>query len=157
MYSLHAPLWKPNDTLRKLLKEVMGYCDDDIKALENEQFCRNIAINLTIDEAKKITEIFGDNDFDLYLHDSNNKTLYWLKDLNIDLEENPPKSHYCDKPLLSEHNRIDVSVPEKVEPYVRVKSIQSKPVVLHYLVYLLWEKLISNGIAELHGKKRKID
>lgn len=122
MYSLHAPLWKTNDTLRKLLKEVMGYSDNEIKILEKEQFCRNIAKNLTIDQAKKITEIFADNDFGLYLHDSNNKTLYWLKDLNIDLEENPPKDHYCDEPLMSANNRVDVNVSEPVRPYVQTKA-----------------------------------
>lgn len=124
MYSLDAPLWNKDDvnnTLRKLLKEVMGYCDDEIKALEAENFCRIIAKNLTIEQAKQITEIFGDNGFTLYLHDSNDKLIGWKKNLNMPLQHNPPKDHYCDKPLLSESNRIDVSVPEKVEPYVSVK------------------------------------
>lgn len=27
LYSLFAPMWRTNDTLRKLLKEVLGYND----------------------------------------------------------------------------------------------------------------------------------
>lgn len=51
LYSLYAPMWDTNDILRKLLKEVLGYNDDEIKILESEHFGRNIANNLTIEQA----------------------------------------------------------------------------------------------------------
>lgn len=69
MYYLYAPLWDTNETLRKLLKEVLGYTDDEINILESEHFCRNVANNLTLDQAKAITEPFLDNDFQIYLND----------------------------------------------------------------------------------------
>lgn len=69
LYCLFAPMWDTNDTLRKLLKEVLGYNDDEIKILESEHFGRNIVNNLTIEQAKDITKIFGDNDFQIYLND----------------------------------------------------------------------------------------
>ena len=53
LYSLYAPMWDTNETLRKLLKEVLGYIDDEINQMESESYGRNIVNNLTIEQAKK--------------------------------------------------------------------------------------------------------
>ena len=54
LYSLFAPMWDTNDVLRKLLREVLGYTDDEIKILESECFCRNIVNKLTVEQARSM-------------------------------------------------------------------------------------------------------
>lgn len=130
LYSLYAPMWRTNDVLRKLLKEVLGYTDTEINILESERFGRNIANNLTIEQAKNITEIFLDNDFQIYLNDGREDegTIYW-KELGITLSHNPPKDHYCDTPLVSREHLADLSIPKKVDPPIKESLINTKPVV----------------------------
>lgn len=130
LYSLYAPMWDTNKVLEKLLKEVLGYNDDEIKILESEDFCRNIANNLTIEQAKDITEIFLDNDFQIYLNDGRGSegVIFW-KELGITLSNNPPKSHYCDKPLVSREYLADLSIPKKIDPPIKESLFNAKPVV----------------------------
>lgn len=130
MYSLYAPMWRTNDTLRKLLREVLGYNDDEIKILESEHFDRNIANNLTIEQAKNISEIFMNNDFQIYLNDGTGDegVIYW-KELGISLTHNTPKDHYCDEPLISREHLADLSIPKKVAPPVNGYIYDTKPVV----------------------------
>ena len=136
MYSLYAPMWDTDDILIKLLKEVLGYTDDEIKFMESEWFRRNIVNNLTIEQAKKITEIFTDNDFQIYLNKGGGleDVIYW-KDLGIKLNHEPPKKHYCDRPLVSREHLADLSIPKKIdepitEPIMMKKSsYSSKPIV----------------------------
>lgn len=130
LYSLYAPMWRTNDVLRKLLKEVLGYNDDEIKILESENFCRNIANNLTIEQAKDITEIFLDNDFQIYLNDGRGSegAIAW-KELGITLSHNHPQSYYCDKPLVSRDYLADLSIPKKIDPPIKESLFNTKPVV----------------------------
>lgn len=120
LYSLFAPMWRPNETLRKLLKEVLGYKDKEIQILESERFCRNIVNNLTIEQAQAITKIFGDNDFEIYLNDGRGSegAIFW-NEVGIDWEDEPPREHYCDEPLVSREHLADLSIPKKVDPPVR--------------------------------------
>lgn len=120
LYSLYAPYWDTNEVLRKLLKEVLGYSEDEISQLESEHFCRNIVNNLTIEQAKEITEIFSDNDFPIYLNDGSGvEHAFFWKELGIPLKYNPPKDHYCDEPLVSREHLADLSIPKKVDPPAR--------------------------------------
>lgn len=130
MYSLYAPMWRTNNVLRKLLKEVLGYSADEIKVLEAEHFCRNIVNNLTIEQAKCITEIFLDNEFQIYLNDGtgNEGVIVW-KELGILLSRNSPKDHYCDKPLVSREHLADLSISKKVEPPIQEYIYDTKPTV----------------------------
>lgn len=130
LYSLYAPMWDVSDTLKKLLIDVLGYSDDEIKIMIAENFDRNIVNNLTIKQAKKITEIFLDNDFPLYLNDGREHegTVYW-KELGITLSHNPPKAHYCDKPLVSREHLADLSIPKKVNPPIKESLFNTKPVI----------------------------
>lgn len=131
MYSLYAPMWDTNDTLRKLLSEVLGYDDDEIKLLETEHFCRNIVNNITLEQAKIITEIFLDNNFQLYLNNGLDAedTIYWKKDLQIDLNHNNPKNHYCDEPIISKDHLADLSIPKKIDEPIQEPIFTSKPTI----------------------------
>ena len=42
MYSLYAPMWRTNDALKRILKEVLGYNESEISILESEHYGRNI-------------------------------------------------------------------------------------------------------------------
>ena len=130
LYSLYAPMWRTNNTLKKLLKEVLGYNDDEIRILESEHYGRNIVNNLTIEQAKEITEFFLDNDFQIYLNDGTGSegTIFW-KELGITLSHNPPKDHYCDTPLVSRKHLADLSIPKKVDPPIKESLFNTKPVV----------------------------
>lgn len=130
LYSLYAPMWDTNGTLRKLLREVLGYNDDEIKILESEHFDRNIVNNLTIEQAKAITEIFCDNDFQIYLNDGRGDegVIYW-KQLGISLTHNPPKDHYCDEPLVTREYLADLSIPKKIDPPIKEILFEKKPTV----------------------------
>lgn len=130
LYSLFAPMWRTNDVLRKLLREVLGYNDDEIKILESERFGRNIVNNLTIEQAKEISKIFGDNDFQIYLNDGRGSdgTIFWNQ-LGIDWVDEPPKNHYCDAPLVSREHLADLSIPKKVDPPIKESLFNTKPVV----------------------------
>ena len=120
LYSLYAPYWDVNDTLRKLLKEVLGFNEDEIKKLESEHYCRNIVNELTIEQAQEITKIFLDNDFPIYLNNGSGveHVIGWNQ-LGIDWEDEPPKDHYCDEPLVSREHLADLSIPKKVYPKTR--------------------------------------
>ncbi|MDE7239290.1 MAG: hypothetical protein K2N41_06215 [Lachnospiraceae bacterium] len=130
LYSLFAPMWRTNDVLRKLLREVLGYNDDEIKILESERFGRNIVNNLTIEQAKDITKIFNDNDFQMYLNDGRGSDgiIFWNQ-LGIDWVDEPPKGHYCDKPLVSREHLADLSIPKKVDPPIKESLFNAKPIV----------------------------
>lgn len=128
MYSLYAPMWRTNDTLKRLLKEVLGYNESEIGILESEHYGRNVVNNLTIEQAKTITEIFLDNDFQIYLNDGDeDNTLFW-KQLGISLQNNPPKEHYCDEPLVSREHLANLSISKKVEPPITEPLFQPKNV-----------------------------
>lgn len=136
MYSLYAPMWDTDDILRKLLKEVLGYTDDEIIFMESEWFRRNIVNNLTIKQAKEITEIFLDNDFQIYLNKGGGSedVISW-KDLGIKLNHEPPKDHYCDEPLVSREHLANLSIPKKIDKHItepimmKKSSYSSEPIV----------------------------
>ncbi len=133
LYSLYAPLWDENDInniLIKLLKEILGYHDDEINILKSEHFDRNIVNNLTIEQAKSITEAFYNNDFQLYLNDGRGAegAIYWNQ-LGISLKYEPPKDHYCDEPLISRDHLADLSIPKKIDPPIKEILFDTKPKV----------------------------
>ncbi len=163
MYSLYAPMWDTNNVLRKLLKEVLGYNDDEIKILESEHFGRNIVNNLTIEQVKKITEIFLDNDFQIYLNDGYGAehAIAWTN-LGILPTHNPPKDHYCDKPLISREHLADLSIPKKIDPPIQGFIYDTKTVVECPYCHSTdtkkisgTSKAINTALFGIFGQKRK--
>lgn len=130
LYSLYAPMWRINNVLIKLLKDVLGYNDEEIRILVSEHFGRNIVNNLTIDQAQEISKIFGDNGFEIYLNDGRGSdgTVFWNQ-LGIDWTDEPPKDHYCDNPLVSRDHLADLSIPKKIDPPIKESLFNAKPVV----------------------------
>lgn len=130
LYSLFAPMWRTNGILKNLLKEVLGYNEDEIKILESERYGRNIVNNITIEQAQAISKIFGDNDFQIYLNDGRGSegAIAWNQ-LGIDWVDEPPKAHYCDTPLVSREHLADLSIPKKIDPPIKESLFNTKPVV----------------------------
>lgn len=130
LYSLYAPMWDTNSTLINLLKEVLGYNDNEINKLKSEHYCRNIANNLTIEQAKNISEIFINNNFQIYLNDGTglDGIIFW-KDLGITLSKNSSKNCNCSKPITSREQLADLSIPKKIDEPLKDKIFPSKPTV----------------------------
>ena len=128
LYNLYAPMWDTNDTLRKLLKEVLGYQDHEIAIMESEWFDRNIVNNLTVEQAKEISEIFCDNDFVIYLNPGTaaEDVIAW-RELGMYLQKHSPKQHYCDEPLVSREHLADLSISN--QEYIRPIVFENEPVV----------------------------
>lgn len=131
MYKLHAPMInsRQHDLLivRKIFKEILGYTDKEIDYFEKTQFCCDVALNLTLEQAQQITQIFLDNDIQIYLEDqATNKSLYWQKDLGIIIPKNPPKSHYCDEPLVSRDHLVDAFTQQEKERQENIRQAQQE-------------------------------
>lgn len=127
MYKLHAPLInKSNEkiqTIKILFKEVLGYNEQEINQFVNTKFMCDIAINLTLEQAKQIVEPFYDNDIQIYLFDqSSNSPLAWQKDLGIILTKNTPKQHYYDEPVISREHLVDPFIQQEIERQQNIKD-----------------------------------
>ena len=113
--------------VRKIFKEILGYTDKEIDYFEKTQFCCDVALNLTLEQAQQITQIFLDNDIQIYLEDqATNKSLYWQKDLGIIIPKNPPKSHYCDEPLVSRDHLVDAFTQQAKERQENIRQVQQE-------------------------------
>lgn len=129
MYKLHAPMinQKRNDLIvvRKLFKEVLGYTDDEIDYFEQTDFCCDVAINLTIEQAQQITQIFSNNDIHIYLKDQKTDTfLFWQNDLGVIIPTNPPRAHYCNKPLVSRDHLVNAFTEQEMERQHNIQEMQ---------------------------------
>lgn len=94
--------------IRKLFKEILGYNDNEIDYFTKTHFSCAVAINLTIEQVQEICKIFYSNNIQLYLTDQKtNKIVALQKDLGIIIPREPPKSHYCDEPLVSRDHLVD--------------------------------------------------
>lgn len=151
LYSLYALMWRTNDILRKLLREVLGYTNEEIKILESEHFDRNIANNLTIEQAQSITGPFYNNNFQIYLNDGRGceGSIAW-RDLGISLKHEPPKDHYCDKPLVSRDHLADLSIPKKIDPPIKEILFDTKPSVGCPYCHSTDTKKITNTSKAIH-------
>ncbi len=130
---------------------MLGYNDDEIKILESEHFDRNIANNLTIEQAKNITEPFYHNDFQIYLNDGREceGTIAW-RDLGILINHEPPKDHYCDEPLVSREHLADLSIPKKIDPPIKEILFEKKITVECPYCHSTNTKKITNTSKAVH-------
>ena len=134
MYKLYMPDYNENDNreliiIRKLFKEVLGYTDKEIDYFEKTHFSCDVVINLTLEQAQQITQIFLDNDIQIYLEDqATNRSLYWQTDLGIIIKKEPPKSHNCDEPLVSRDHLVDAFTQQNTQKGKGISSYQNSDI-----------------------------
>ena len=131
MYKLHVPsIWEDEEEYpiaQKLFKEVLGYTDEEIKYFTKTHFSCDVVINLTLEQAQEITQIFYNNDIQIYLKDQKtNSLLAWQTDLGIILKKEPPKSHYCDEPLVSRDHLVDAFTQQEKERQENIRQSQQE-------------------------------
>jgi hypothetical protein len=134
MYKLDMPIINENDDrlpiIKKLFEEILGYTEEEIQQFIKTKFMCDVVKNLTIDQAKQITEIFLDNDINIYLSvQETGKPIYFGRDLNITLCQNPPKEHYCDKPLVSRDHLVNPFTQLEMERQEIIKKHQIKEII----------------------------
>ena len=131
MYKLYAPNYSEEDpllpTIQNLFKEVLGYTDEEIEYFTKTHFSCDVVINLTLEQAQEIAQIFYSNDISIYLRDQKtNSSLYWQTDLGIILKKEPPKSHYCDEPLVSRDHWVDAFTQQEKERQENIRQTQQE-------------------------------
>lgn len=131
MYKLYAPNYSEEDprltTIQNLFKEVLGYTDEEIKYFIKTHFSCDVVINLTLEQAQEIAQIFYSNDISIYLRDQKtNSSLYWQTDLGIILKKETPKSHYCDEPLVSRDHLVDAFTQQEKEKQENIRQAQQE-------------------------------
>lgn len=134
MYKLNMPIINESNeklpTIKNLFKEVLGYTEKEIQQFIKTKFMCAVVQNLTLETAQQITEIFIDNDIQIYLYkQENNKPLYWTRDLGISLSHNPPKDHYCDKPLVSRDQLVNPFTQLEIERQENIRKQQIKEII----------------------------
>ena len=79
MYKLHMPsIWEDKEECliaQKLFKEVLGYTDEEIKYFTKTHFSCDVVINLTLEQAQEIAQIFYNNDIQIYLKDQKTNSI----------------------------------------------------------------------------------
>ena len=131
MYKLYAPNYSEKDPclpiIQNLFKEVLGYTEEEIKYFTKTHFSCDVVINLTLEQAQEITQIFYNNDIQLYLKDQKtNSVLFWQPDLGIIIKKEPPKSHYCDEPLVSRDHLVDAFTQQEKERQENIRQSQQE-------------------------------
>ena len=131
MYKLYAPNYSEGDpclsTIQNLFKDVLGYTDEEIKYFTKTHFSCDVVINLTLEQAQEIAQIFYSNDISIYLRDQKtNSSLYWQTDLGIILKKEPLKSHYCDEPLVSRDHLVDAFTQQEKERQENIRQAQQE-------------------------------
>ena len=134
MYNLNMPTIEKTDgrlqTIKKLSKEILGYTDEEIGAFIEKDFMCAVVQNITLEQAKQIAEIFADNGINMYLSKSENDIpIFWVKDLGISLMRNPPKSYYCDKPLISRDHIVNPLKQKEIESRNSINRQQIKKLI----------------------------
>lgn len=128
MYNLFACYtWKPSEKLTSMLNLVLGYTIEEINALENQNFGRNIVLDITLDKAKEISEIFYNNGYQLVLEDSDrDETVFW-KNLGMTIKKDTPPDYNLSEPLVTRDHLTNVNVKPVVKPAAIIKPEQPKP------------------------------
>lgn len=124
--------------LPSLLKEVLGYTDEDIQIFKdfdtnNDIGALTFAINLTKEQAVLIQQPFVDNDISvccLEYDDITKKLIDFVSDSQLGITKQPPKDHYYDKPVISPEQRINPRTDPYYDPAVHNSPfIKSTPTV----------------------------
>lgn len=116
-----------------LIKEVLGYTDDEINSMIKHYFSRPLAKGLTEQQIKLIAQPFYDIDAPIIIREYDNKgnTIesaipYYYEFFN--LAKQPPKSHYYDEPVISRDHLVAPDyVPSK--PTIELNPQPTTPTI----------------------------
>lgn len=120
MYSLHMPILDNSDkeTLiaKKLLKDILGYTNEEVHQFATTMFMCCVAKNLSIEQVKLIVKPFNyDNGINMYLK-KDGKIISYIE-AGINLTKEPPKDHYYDHPVVSRDQLVDPWTQKEKERY----------------------------------------
>ena len=115
----HARWGRNNDSwvkARPLLKEVLGYTDEDINnfiAVQEKHFFPPFAVDVTKEQAIKILQPFEDHGLNVFATEYDDKAFKiithswefeWLDNI---VSNDIPKSHYYNKPVITTEQKVD--------------------------------------------------
>lgn len=118
MYSLHMPILDDTDKetpiAKKLLKEILGYTDEEVRQFAATMFACCVAKNLSIEQVKLIVKPFNyDNGINIYLK-KDGKLISYIE-AGINLTKEPPKDHYYDHPVVSRDQLVNPLTQKAIE------------------------------------------
>lgn len=99
-----------------LLKEVLGYNEQEIKGFKHWLFFPPLAMNLTKEEVRLIMQPFWDNDISVWAFEINDETgehimfdekTGYMTSKYFGVVSQPPQEHYYDKPVVTRDKLID--------------------------------------------------
>lgn len=144
VYVIDRPRWIKSDKeweiAAPLLKEVLGYTDDDIRNFI-EVFDRHwfppFALNVNEEQIPKILQPFADYELDVFVCEYDDNTLKLIdvcsamKKFGIVYHRTPQK-HYYDEPVISESQKVDPLNPPTfdkswVELDFDIKPVSTQP------------------------------
>ena len=99
-----------------LLKEVLGYNEQEIKGFKHWLFFPPLAMNLTKEEVRLIMQPFWDNDISVWAFEIDDETgehimfdekTGYMTSKYFGVVAQPPQEHYYDKPVVTRDKLID--------------------------------------------------
>jgi len=95
------------NTAKKLMKEIVGYSDEEFSILKNElHFYLDFAENLTLEEAYEVAKPFWENGIVVKLYEGTKLILWPDTPMGLPKKE-PPKEHYYDSPIIRPDQKIN--------------------------------------------------
>lgn len=105
---------KETPIAKKLLKEILGYTDEEVRQFAATMFACCVAKNLSIEQVKLIVKPFNyDNGINIYLK-KDGKLISYIE-AGINLTKEPPKDHYYDHPVVSRDQLVNPLTQKAIE------------------------------------------
>lgn len=135
MYKLSAPIIHENNPnlpiIKKFLKEVFGYTEDEIQHFVDNSFMCDVAKHLTLEQACLILQPFEDYDirnFPYLQDEQTNKYLSYIE-AGIHITKQPPKDHYYDEPVISRDHLVNPFKQKEIERQENLVKRRAEEVV----------------------------
>ena len=135
MYKLSAPIIHENNPnlpiIKKFLKEVFGYTEDEIQHFVDNSFMCDVAKHLTLEQACLILQPFEDYDirnFPYLQDEQTNKYLSYIE-AGIHITKQPPKDHYYDEPVISRDHLVNPFTQKEIERQENLAKRRAEEVV----------------------------
>lgn len=127
MYRLTAPIIRPDNKnlpiIKKLMKEVMGYTDQEIQQFIDTKFMCTVVKHITLEQAELIIQPF--NDYNIqgfpYLEDETTNKLVGTIEAGI-YKKQEPKEHYYDQPVISREHLVNPWEQKGIERQQNLES-----------------------------------